>query len=239
MANILLVEDCETHQKIVGKTLAHLNVTIVDSAEAALKMVQEQEFDLILLDINLPGKNGYQFLSELEENSKSKGTPVICLTGKTDVTDKVTAFSLGADDYIVKPFDPIELRARVDGKLSKASRASRKSDLLVVGDLEIDHARHRVSLTRDGKKLEVKVTQTEFKLLSCLAKRPEQVFTRDQLLVAAWGEDATVLDRAVDVHLCSLRKKLIGISHCIEAVQGVGYRFCLEKAVQFKVRTAA
>lgn len=228
--NILLVEDSEQYQKIVKRALSHHTILCAGDVDTALELLSQNSYDLILLDISLPKKNGYNLLSEIQSDPERCRIPIICLTAKTEVTDKVTAFSLGAEDYIVKPFDPIELRARVDAKLSRLDRKPNTSDVIQIGAIEIDTARHRVSIQLDGRKKTISVTQTEFKLLACLAKHPDQVYTRDQLLVAAWGEDARVLDRAVDVHLCSLRKKLKDISSCIEAVPGVGYRFSPEKA---------
>jgi DNA-binding response OmpR family regulator len=234
MGKILLVEDSDHYQKIVVRALGHLQVQCTGTVDEALVLLRNEEFDLILLDISLPKRDGYTLLSEMQSDLNVNPIPIICLTGKTGVTDKVTAFSLGADDYMMKPFDPIELKARVDSKLNKKRREQNKLDLVSVGELEIDNARHRVSLKRNNQKVEILVTQTEFKLLSCLAKKPGQVFTRDQLLVAAWGPDADVLDRAVDVHLCSLRKKLNANAHYIQSVPGVGYRFTLEKTEKNK-----
>ncbi len=225
---ILLVEDSEPYQKVVIRSLSHCDVRIAGTVDEALAMLGQSEFDLILLDISLPKRDGYSLLSELKAGPSGEVPPVICLTGKTDVTDKVTAFSLGADDYLVKPFDPIELRARVDSKLSKRNRNQQKTATIHAGNIEIDSSRHRVFINESGNKVEVLTTQTEFKLLAYLAKSPGRAYTRDQLLVAAWGEDADVLDRVVDVHLCSLRKKLKNQSHCIQAVPGIGYRFSAE-----------
>lgn len=234
MRHILLVEDSESFQKIVVRALGHHRVQCAADVDEGLRLLRQQSFDLILLDISLPKRDGYSFLTELQSDPEASRIPVICLTAKTEVTDKVTAFSLGADDYVVKPFDPLELRARVDGKFAKQGREQAKADLIAVGGIEIDQNRHRVSVLLGHEKKEVPVTQTEFKLLTCLARRPEQVFTRDQLLVAAWGEDANVLDRVVDVHLCALRKKLKGFASCIEAVPGVGYRFSLKTPARKK-----
>jgi DNA-binding response OmpR family regulator len=223
--HILLVEDSPEFQKLVSRSLGHHKITVAESVDEASRLLRQTRFDLVLLDISLPKRDGYALLSEIQSDAELSGVPVICLTGKTEVTDKVTAFSLGADDYIVKPFHPIELKARVDGRLNKHGRRVESESLLKVANLEIDRTTHRVTV-RDGRaEREVKLTQTEFKLLCLLVARPEQVYSRDQLLVAAWGEDADVLDRAVDVHLCSLRKKLGVCGAAIEAVPGIGYRF--------------
>lgn len=225
MNRILVVEDSEVYQKIISQTLSHLQVTFATSAEEAMSKLKNETFECILMDINLPYINGFFLLTEILTNKRFESVPVICLSVRQDITDKVTAFNLGADDYLTKPFDPIELRARVENRIKKSLKLRSESTVFSVGNISIDHGRHRV-LVRDGQHdVEIPLTQTEFKLLSCLARRPEQVFTRDQLLISAWGEDASVLDRVVDVHVCLLRKKLGDkCSHTVKALSGVGYK---------------
>lgn len=224
MKKILLVEDSLEFQKVVLKTFPHFTVVCVESVSGALEALHREAFDLVLLDIGLPTKSGYALLSELRASTVPLDVPVICLTGRTEIQDKVTAFSLGADDYILKPFEPLELRARVEAKIEKRN-ARQDTKHIRAGLIDIDSERHRVSINEGGASREVRVIQTEFKLLSTLAKTPGRVFSRDQLLVAVWGEDAHVNDRVVDVHLCSLRKKLGKHGRQIEAVTGFGYRF--------------
>lgn len=228
MYKILVVEDSQDYQKIISRALGDFNLTCIDTAEAAVVLVKNQNFDLVLVDITLPQNDGYFLLSEMRASPELRDTPVLCLTGRKETRDKVTAFSLGADDYITKPFDPIELHARVDAKLKKTRQKKDQGTLTIIGDVEIDHSRHRVSILADSVRKEVDITQTEFKILCCLAKRPEQVFSRDQLLVAAWGEDATVLDRVVDAHICLLRKKMGSHGRMIKSVTGVGYKMTLQ-----------
>ncbi len=226
MPKILLVEDSEEFQKVVARTLGHLELICAATVADALRALRESgPFDLILLDIGLPGSDGYTLLSELQDDATSAGTPILCLTGRTAVTDKVTAFRLGADDYILKPFDPIEFKARIDGKLAKRKRQDVGGDTLGVAPLELNLSTHRVWIDEPTGRREVEVTQTEFKILAALLRAPDRAFTRDQLLVQAWGEDARVLDRAVDVHVCSLRKKLGAQGANLKAVAGVGYKY--------------
>lgn len=232
---VLVVEDSEEYQKIIGRTLSDYTVTLAGSAEDASAILKKDTFDLILVDINLPKKDGYSLISEIQASHDLTEVPLLCLTGRKEITDKVTAFSLGADDYITKPFDPLELRARIDSRFKKTRRKNSKDLTTTVGEIEIDHARHRVTILMDSEKVEVEVTQTEFKILCCLARRPDQVYTRDQLLVAAWGEDARVLERVVDAHVCLLRKKLGPYSKYIKAVTGVGYKLT---AVHRKTKAA-
>lgn len=228
MHQILLVEDSAEYQKIIIATLNTYQVICASNVTEALSHLAKQDFDLILLDITLPGRDGYSLLSELQSDASHSAIPIICLTGKKEITDKVTAFSLGADDYIVKPCDPIELKARVEVKLKKTAHVKATSSIRRVGSLEVDHLHHRAVLYENGKPRELVLTQTEFKLLSHFVIHFDQVLTRQQLLQAAWGENTNVLERAVDVHLCSLRKKLDSQSHCIKALPGFGYKFTLQ-----------
>lgn len=227
MYNILIVEDAIDYQKIISQLLNEYHVTCVDSAEEASLQLRNKKFDIILIDINLPGRDGYSLITEIQSDNELKEIPIFCLTGRIQVTDKVTAFSLGADDYITKPFNVIEFKARVEVKLKKTLRRKMDERKVIVGDIEIDHSRHRVCINNSQKKEEINITPTEFKILNCFVRGLEQVFTRDQLLIAAWGDDATVLDRVIDAHICSIRKKIKNSRYGIKSVKGFGYK--LEK----------
>ncbi|MEK6554912.1 MAG: response regulator transcription factor, partial [Bdellovibrionota bacterium] len=159
-------------------------------------------------------------------------------TGRTHITDKVTAFSLGAEDYISKPFDPIELKVRVDSKLKRIQIDKDKNSMIIRGDLQINLKSHKVKIATKEKTTSVALTPLEFKILCYLAKSPDQVFTRNQILTDVWGSDAEVFDRAVDVHVCSLRNKLLELSYSIQAVPGVGYQFTEKNMAKLK-KTAA
>lgn len=232
MKRILLVEDMPEFQKLVKRTLDHCAVTVAGTVKEALGQIGKNDFDLILLDISLPQDSGYTLLSELRGAKMLDRIPVICLTSKSEIADKLTAFSLGAQDYLVKPFDPLELRARVDTKMRLNTNLT--PACIRAGGLEIDFATHRV-FDLDQKRQEVKLTRTEFKLLCALANAHERVLSRDQLLVAVWGEDARVNDRAVDVHLCGLRKKLAYKGPFIQSVPGVGYRFSAQDQLRGEI----
>lgn len=224
MFRVLFVEDAIEYQKIISYTLNEYVLTCASTVSEASAFLKSKEFDLILVDITLPDRDGYTLLAEIQSNPSTANIPVLCLSERNEITDKVTAFSLGADDYITKPFDPLELRVRVETRLKKIARKKEEDRITIIGEIEIDHARHRVMIGPKNNRREVEVTQTEFKILCSLARRPDQVYTRDQLLVAAWGEDANVLDRVVDTHVCLLRKKLGVCSNYIKAVKGVGYK---------------
>ncbi len=226
MHTILFVEDSEQYQSMVKKILSHHKLIITDDPDAVESIVKEQKIDLILLDINLPKRDGYSVLSDLQSSPESASVPVICLTGKSAVSDKVTAFSLGADDFIQKPFDPIELKVRVDSKLLKAKKQRKQNENFQCGSLRIDLNSHLV--IHESSKKEISLTQTEYKLLGHFARNPGQVFTREQLLSIVWGNEGSVFDRAVDVHICSLRKKLTPYGVGFKSVPGIGYKLDLK-----------
>ena len=222
--NVLIVEDAPEFQMMITRSLSEYSVTVAPSAEDAANSLRQKMYDILIVDVNLPNRDGFSFVGEVRGIDDYSVVPVIFLTGRSEITDKVTAFSVGGDDYLTKPFDPLELKARVDAKLKHLERRKVVNDFTKIGNIEIDHSRHRVAVLSDGTRKEIDVTQTEFKLLCCLARRPEQVFSRDQLLVAAWGEDVRVLDRVVDTHICVLRRKLGDCGDYIKAIRGLGYK---------------
>lgn len=217
---ILLIEDSPEYQLLVSRALSQHKIVVVDHPDQVINALETNSIELIILDITLPSRDGFSVLQEVQSHSNFEDIPVICLTGKDQISDKVTAFSLGADDYVQKPFNPIELKARIESKLLKRSRNSSKK--LELGSIQVDFNSHRVTV--DGGVREVSLTQTEFKILAYMGKSPDQVFSREQILSAIWGDDGAVFDRAVDVHVCSLRKKLAPYGVQFKSVAGVGYK---------------
>jgi DNA-binding response OmpR family regulator len=234
MFSILLVEDAPEFQTMVSKLLSHHHVIVTADPDTVAEHLETGSIDLIILDITLPKRDGFSVLHELQSDKRYHSIPVVCLTGKDQVSDKVTAFSLGADDYIQKPFNPIEFRARIESKLAKGLSRKGGSALLNIGSLSLDTVSHRAFASNTNK--EVPLTQTEFKILQHLGKNPGQVFSREQLLASVWGDEGAVFDRAVDVHVCSLRKKLTEYGVQFKSVLGVGYKLVLSsKSEQKKV----
>lgn len=225
MKSILLIEDSVSFQTIVKHLLSNHSVIVTDDPDMVFPLLSSRDVGLILLDISLPKKDGYTILSELKVSEFSE-IPVICLTGRSEISDKISAFSLGADDYIQKPFDPLEFKARVDSKFLKSQKADQVKNTITIGDIRLDMLSHRV-MTLDN--VEISLTQTEFKILSCLCKHPGNVFSREQLLSIVWGDEGAVFDRTVDVRISSLRKKLFRQQIKIKSVIGVGYKVFVEK----------
>ncbi len=225
MQQILLVEDGQDFVLIVEETLSSsFALTVARNYEEAVQKLEAIDFDLILLDISLPGKSGMELFASLADLKKNTHTPVIFLTGKSDTPSKIAAFSMGAEDYIVKPFDPMELKARVQSKLKKAIAIKESGETINKGDLQIVVSLQRVRVVSENPILEIDLTSTEFKILSHLARQEGRVFSRDELRSIIWG-NTVVSDRTIDVHVSALRRKLKLKSTYIESVRGTGYMF--------------
>jgi len=222
---ILIVEDEEDIRELVRYNLERESfaVTETESGEAGLKAVAKKKPDLILLDLMLPGKDGLQVCRELKQSDASRDIPVVMMTARGEESDIVTGLELGAEDYIVKPFSPKVLVARVKAVLRRkvAPAVPDAEDVLRIYDLVIHPGRHEVMV--GGKPVDL--TATEFGLVHFLARRPGWVFTRYQIVDAVHGDDYPVTERSVDVQIVGLRKKLKKAGDYIETVRGIGYRF--------------
>lgn len=222
---ILIIEDEEDIRELVRYNLERENFSVreAESGEAGLKAVSQKKPGLILLDLMLPGKDGLQICRELKQNDAFRDIPVVMMTAKGEESDIVTGLELGAEDYIVKPFSPKVLTARVKAVLRRkpVAAASDADDVLRIYDLVIHPGRHEVML--NGKAIDL--TASEFGILHFLARRPGWVFTRYQIVDAVHGEDYPVTERSVDVQVVGLRKKLKKAGDYIETVRGIGYRF--------------
>lgn len=225
MANerILIVDDEEDVLELVQYNLERsgYRVETAASGEQALTKTKKKLPDLIILDLMLPGIDGLEVCKQLKSDVKTEGIPIIMLTAKGEEADIVTGLELGADDYVTKPFSPKVLVARVRRLLHRAVSRDLERPPMKIRDLMIDPGRREVLVK--GKP--VHLTFTEFNILYTLAKRPGLVFTRYQIIDMIHGDDYLVTDRAVDVQIVSLRKKLASCGSTIETVRGVGYRF--------------
>jgi two-component system, OmpR family, phosphate regulon response regulator PhoB len=190
-----------------------------------LRKAQTHLPDLILLDVMLPGADGLTVCRELRAGEKTRDTPIIMMTAKSEEADQIEGFAKGADDYVTKPFNNKILLQRVKALLRRTEGVADPSDIIEHSGVKIDRVRHRVTVS--NKKLEL--TPTEFRLLECLLRQPGRAFTRHQLMDSAIGEGLIVLERTIDVHIKTLRKKMEAIANTeaefIETVRGVGYRF--------------
>jgi two-component system alkaline phosphatase synthesis response regulator PhoP len=226
MVKILIVDDEPNLTDLIESYLRREGYTalIARDGPSALAVAQRERPELIVLDIMLPGLDGVEVCRRLRQFTDAY---IIMLTARGEEIDKIIGLSVGADDYMTKPFSPRELVARVKAMLrrprAEVSAAAREEPtLLRLGDLEIDQARHHVTLRGE----EIALTAREFSLLAALAAHPGRVFTREQLLEGVWGDDYYD-DHVVDVHIANLRRKLDeepAAPRYIQTVRGVGYR---------------
>jgi DNA-binding response OmpR family regulator len=224
MTRILVVEDepgialgLEDDLKMEGYEVE----TVADGVTAAQR-AREGPFDLILLDVMLPGKDGFEVCRELRRAGMR--TPIVMLTAKTQESEKVMAFELGADDYVTKPFGTRELRARIKAMLRRAAGAEAEPARYQFGDIEVDF--QRAELRRSGQPVEL--TPIEFKLLAVFVRARGRVLSREQLIDGAWGAETFTSARIADNHIANLRKKIEpdpANPRYLRNVRGMGYRF--------------
>lgn len=222
--SILVVEDEEDIRELINYNLTRegFQVEAVATGEDALQSLKKTTPDLVLLDLMLPGVDGLEVCRRLKNNANTSSVPVVIVTAKGEEADVVTGLELGADDYVIKPFSPRVLLARVRAVLRRQDGPPvDEDDTLEIHGMVIHPGRHEVTL--EGKKVDL--TLTEFRMLHLLASRPGWVFTRYQIIEAVHGENYLVTDRSVDVQVVGLRKKLGAAGKMIETVRGIGYRF--------------
>lgn len=220
---ILIVEDEAGIRDMIRFALEQKQFQVISAASvyAATEILKDSHIDAALVDWMLPGASGIQLIRQLRKNESTSQLPIIMITAKTDEADISQGLDAGADDYITKPFSPKELISRLNALLRRSNHFQ-TNDIKRLGALLVDNSRHRV-LVAD---VVVPLGQIEFKLLDFLIQRPEQVFSRSQLLDGVWGHDSDIEERTVDVHVLRLRKALKPVQHdsIIETVRGVGYR---------------
>ncbi len=218
--HIIVVEDEADLADLIALHLQRENygVEIFADGEAGLEAIRAKRPDLVVLDLMLPGIDGFEICRRIRRDESLAGMQVLMVTARSEEADVVTGLELGADDYLAKPFRPRELVARVRNLLRRLDQPDEAEELIEVGPLRIDLGRHEVRV--EGE--EVALTHTEFQILRYLASKPGRVRTRGDILEQI-GE-AQVLERTIDVHVASLRRKLGAASPLLETVRGVGYR---------------
>jgi two-component system phosphate regulon response regulator PhoB len=225
---IVIVEDERDMAELVAMRLKreHYDVEVAHDGLEGLDKVRSIRPDLVLLDLMLPRMSGTEVAAELRQDPRTASVPIIMLTAKSDESDIVVGLCMGADDYVTKPFSMSVLLARVAAVLRRRSRApSDEGDTLKAGPIRMDLHCHTVEI--DDRP--VALTLTEFRLLAAVIAGRGRVFTRDQLIAKALGENAVVTDRTIDVHVTSLRRKLGKARSYVETVRGVGYRLANEE----------
>lgn len=222
--HILVIEDEPDILELVRYNLAKhgYDVTCAFSGEEALTRLNSRLPDLVVLDLMLPGVGGLEICQLIKRNTRTASIPIIILSARDEEADVVLGLEFGADDYLTKPFSPRVLQARIKAVLRRQLTVAEEDRTgMSRGDVVIHPGRHEVLLQGQP----VPLTSTEFRILCLLARRPGWVFSRQQIIEAAQGHDASVTERSVDVHIVSLRRKLGASGEMIETIRGVGYRF--------------
>ncbi len=222
-ATILVIEDEQSIADVVTYNLRKegFNVQWERDGRGGLARAQTLLPDLVILDLMLPGIDGLQICRILKSEPKTRTIPVMMLTARGAETDEIVGFNMGADDYVTKPFRVQPLIHRVKALLRRVETAESGKTVLSLHGIEIDRANHVA--TFEGQQVEL--TPTEFRMLWTLMAQPGRPFSRNELMETSRGEDANSLERTIDVHVRSLRKKMDRLADLIETVRGVGYRF--------------
>jgi phosphate regulon transcriptional regulator PhoB len=228
-SRIVLIEDEKDIVELIRYNFRKegFDVVAYASGKEGLDHLRRHAADLVILDIMLPDLDGFEICKRLRADERLKALPVIFLTAKGEEIDRVVGLEMGADDYVVKPFSPRELLARVKAVLRRQARPAEQLEVIETRDLRLDAATQEVIVR--GEKVEL--SALEFKLLHYLASHPRRIFSRERLLDEVWGRDRFVTPRTVDVHIRRLREKIEREAHepqYLQTVRGSGYRFAEE-----------
>lgn len=234
---MLLVEDARDIQYIVKAAIGDFcTLKCVETTAEADVELRNGNYSLLLLDVNLPDRDGFEYCRELRSQKIFFDLPIIFLTGRSQLDSKVQAFELGADDYITKPFDARELKARVVGKLRRSGRSNETSFLS--SGFRVDFSVQKIFvLTDDEKETALNLTPIEFKLLSHFLQNEGKIFSRQELLDLFWSDNMYVSKHTVDTHISSLRKKMGPAGANLRSVFKQGYRF--SAGVDAKAKSSA
>lgn len=225
MHQILLVEDSPEYIRLVPHTLgASYSVTVAPTLEDARKILREKDFDLILLDVVLPDGLGFDFYPEIRAAKAALCPPIIFISGRGEVEDRVMGWSLGAEDYITKPFSIAEFQIRIKNRIESHDAKKSTSSILKWSNLVLDMSSHSVTIAEGSKSQKIELTPIEFKLLHFMMKNPESTLGRNQLIEAVWGRDIHITERTVDKHISTLRAKIDTEKVAIKSIQGRGYK---------------
>lgn len=227
-SRILILEDSPLDQRILQSALGRLyEIRFVDSAEKVLAAAVEFRPDLMLLDVVLPDGTGFDAYAILRKDPRLADVPVFFVSGRTSPVDRVAGLSLGADDYVTKPFDAEELKVRVGNRLRKRELSTTENQVIEKGALRIETSTQAVYLqSPEGKLTQVSLAPMEYRLLLFLARHEGQLFSRKALLEKVWGaQNIHVTERSVDTQIKGLRQKCVGCESYFVSVYGEGYRF--------------
>ena len=220
---ILVVEDDRSLANVLEYNLANsgYEVFCAHDGQDGLNQARAKAPDMIILDVMIPVIDGVETCRQLRAEQATRETPIMMLTAKSEETDQLIGFSVGADDYVVKPFSVRVLLERIKSLLRRRDRDAGGADVVAIGAVTVDRIKHRASV--NDKPMDL--TPSEFRLLDTMIRQPGRAFDRTELIDLALGADTMVLERTIDVHIRSLRKKMGDAANSIETVRGVGYRF--------------
>jgi DNA-binding response OmpR family regulator len=224
---VLLIEDSKDYQSMVNRALeGTADVTVAPDLSSARRLLDIQEYDLLLLDVGLPDGNGFGFCSAFTRQRGLNRPRILFLTGRHGITDKLNGFSAGGDDYLLKPFDPRELKARVQTHLRVRDELLDGAQRLHVGSLVFCLVSCSLEIHEESGIFRPSMTPTEFRILYRLASHEGRILSRDQLLPEDSEDDSefNISERNIDVHMSRIRKKIAVSTHSIESIYGVGYR---------------
>lgn len=222
MNRILLIDSSTDLQLLIKASLAPwYHVSVAGSIKKAKEILLKQAIDAILLDVALPDGNGFEYCQELKSDPRTKDIPVLFLTTKSEPIDKMIGFSTGAEDYMVKPFEPIEAKVRIEARIKK----NKASSVEKFGMLVFDRIRQRVFVIDETQERDMSFTPFEFKLLYLLASHSGQIFNRSNLLKHLSDPQVHVNDETIYTHISAIRRKLKEYSVCLECIPRLGYRY--------------
>lgn len=221
--SILIIEDEKPLVEVLTYNLQKegFAVSAATDGQTGLRKAQLHLPDLVILDLMLPVSDGLEVCRQLRADARTRHIPVLMLTARSEEVDEIVGFRMGADDYVTKPFKVKPLIQRVKALLRRSAPEPAEQDRIARQGIEVDRVRHRATV--EGRQLDL--TPTEFRLLLALIRQPGRAFSRHELIDVCLGDNVTVLDRTIDVHVKSLRQKLSDHASLVETVRGVGYRF--------------
>ncbi|MEC7275495.1 MAG: response regulator transcription factor [Bdellovibrionota bacterium] len=222
MKKIIVIDDDQDILALVKHSLSRdFEVAFADTVSAGERLIAQGDYDLVILDENLPDGFGTELLQRVKSTDGKEDIPIVMLTQRKELKDKLNAFEAGADDYISKPFEPLELLARVNARLRGTN--PKNSNLLEREDLKLDLTNQHLTLIKEEGEEEISLTPIEFKILYQLAREEGVVRSRADLLETVWGKNQNVIDRTVDQHVSKLRKKLEGSRMTVKSLHKKGY----------------
>ena len=224
MCKVLLIEDVKEFQNIVILALKDIcTLDIADDLETARTLLSVSTYIHIIIDIELPDGNGLEFCSELKNSTSYEKIPITVFTARKNLIDKILGFQIGIDEFLEKPIDYRELRARVEAKIKKINLQKKSDQHLTLGQLFLNLSTQEAIVYDKHEKKNINLTNTEFRLLWSLCTSCNRVLSRNQLLTMAYGENHFGTDRTIDIHICEIRKKLGFAGRYVKTVYGVGY----------------